>query len=227
MIVGKKPKYKKKRGGKRGKSNFAKKAYYTSRKALKIARKSHVMSHTDKAITAQDVTSTGYIVCLSAVSQGNTEHQRRGEETLLLSSRLCFRLFDSVDQTTNATHVRMMLFRDMEDSSADALPNSIALTLSNSGVLEHPEPWSLVAQDNKKRFIILWDKIYTFNKNYSTARKGICINNLYTNLKKVKASYNNTTSDDLTTGHLYLLVLSDSVNAVRLDAYHRTYFESV
>lgn len=190
-------------------------------KALSMAKTSAgPMGHHDVSIS-EAVDNTGVIVDLSNVAQGITEHTRRGEETRLLSSRLNLSINESVDSTI-PTIIRIILFRNM-------LKESATVGGATTSVLESASTYSLTRQDNKASIIVLWDKLFTINKDISTGvLKSIAKNNIYVNLRNVKARYDGPNASDDTTGHLFLLLLSNQgTNTPTVNGRHRCYFRSV
>ncbi len=193
-------------------------AYSLARRAIKISKKAAMgtspILHHDFHMSPT-LTTTGSISTLSDIGQGITEHLRIGEETRLLSVRLRIAYVNAPEDL--ATFTRLILFRDTVTANPDV--NGVI-----NGVLETNEITSMVRQDNKRRFVILFDKVLNVNKHNTTQ----IYRTFYLNLRNVKATYDGPANTDTKRGHLYLLFLCNrNTTPAEIDVRSRVYMRSV
>ncbi len=184
-----------------------------AKKALFLAKKPTFIIHTDRNVTG-DASTAGVIQILSSVAQGLTEHTRRGEETLLLSAR--FRYWITSHASSTNSIVRIIVFRDLEKQTAATVSGDV------NSVLESANITSPIRQDNKSRFIILKD----FYVGVTLASQRQKHGHFYLPLRKVKARYDGVADTDNTSGHLYILMLSnESTNHPNTEIRARVYMD--
>lgn len=210
-----------KRGGTFRRRRFNKSAKSIAIKALNLAKTTaSPLIHHDTTVTDGTLSNAGYIVCLSNISQGTTEHSRAGEECRLLSLRGTIQLQSQL-VTDQPSTIRLMIVRVMNDDTP-------TLNSTDTGILETgASTYALSRQDTKYINIILYDKNFTMNHTISgvAVRKNL---RFYFNLKNAKARYKGPSDTDKTKGHVYLIAVSDQpTNTDNIQGKTRVYMRSV
>lgn len=182
--------------------------------ALGVASKALFMAKTIKALinvekkfvnvtaTSFSITNTPYIGWLCPIAQGSDENQRNGNSIKAVSNSQKYIIQLNTAATTGCT-VRVILF--MDKVSAGTTPSATdLLDWSLTGV---PATIAHYNRDNAgSRFMVLSDKRYNMEKG----SKDHITSSIYNKLNHhVKFDASTAVPASATTGHLYVLIVSD------------------
>lgn len=196
----------------------------TAIKAYQIASKVAALVNTEKKYYdtgfLKNLDSTSQTMCLTGMSQGDTESQRIGDS--IMPKSLQFKAQLKMDTTNPSEIVRIVIFKD-KDNNAGSPPGYVSL-------YEGETPITLRNMDLPKRFKILFDRTYSCN----STKPSIVIDWFYKYkmMKDFKGNY--TRGDHITfTGpqdtdtarsHVYLTIISshaDGASSATLSYYTR------
>lgn len=170
---------------------LAKSAYYGVRyiKGLVNSEMLHNQGNSSGAVS-----STGTMVHLTAIAQGDTSSGRTGNS--ILARELMIRIALSQNATATQTFYRFMLVQDTQQIG-DTTPGV-------TDVLESASYLSPLATATAGRFKVLWSKICTTNNSTTTTMVYNKFFKIYSHVR-----YNGTAGADIQKGGYYLLLLSD------------------
>lgn len=139
--------------------------YATASKALTLAKRVYSMVDPERKYIDTDISqtidSTGFVQCLVQLGQGDTAEQRTGNsiklESLVFKGALSF----DTGTTSNNTFFRLIV---LIDTSHQGVAPAI------TDVLDSSSTTSLLNLNNRGRFVILYDKLFTLN-DYRLSRQ--------------------------------------------------------
>lgn len=145
----------------------ASKGLYLAGTALNVARGVKALVNSEKhtysrTVSASTINSTGSMVELSNISQGDEYTNRQGRSILAKSLELNGWMVQNPSAST--TVLRIIIFRDNNADGSTPVSTEV-LTSNNTFSLRNPEP------HNMKRYQILLDKVYTFDDAKSKIAK--------------------------------------------------------
>lgn len=198
----------------------AKKAVSIAKKALTIARKGE-MKYSDQSIyNAVATVNTGDIQCLSLIAQGDSATTRDGNHITAMSLRLHYDLTRISQTATTGSLARRYRLIVFKDKVSDGTAPTVAEVLISADVHSPLKP------ENKKRFTVLVDKLYTMGPYQVPATADALLGDplfaTYRATKKIKNvdivyTGNTATLADANINHYYVLTINDdAANA----AYH-------
>lgn len=195
-------------------------AYNAYSLAKKVARmvNSEIKFHDVQATnTAYD--STGTIVNLSTIAQGDGDNARDGSSIKL--AHLTMRMSWSSNTTdTTPQRVRMILFRGKNEKSTPPTISTLLEDTTQYDNIVSPKNW-----DHKFNTRVLYDRVIVLTPNASASNQSkelVISKKLYGH---VKFATNDTAGTDIENGGLYMLIVSDeTTNAPTCTFYSRLTF---
>jgi hypothetical protein len=174
-------------------------AYKTSR-MLKGIINSEKKVHSSS--TSSTVNSTGYVVCMSQIIQGDDYTSREGRSILLKSLEMKNNLQKHASATFST--VRVIIFKDTQqrDNSSDTPLITDVLQTAQPMSLRNPDPTKM------RRFQILKDKRVTLSDQLPAINWDHYLPLNY-HLK-----FNGTAANDSAQGSIFLLAISDEATNV-------------
>lgn len=148
-----------------------------------------------------DASVTGYItygsptiLCLTGIDQGDTETTRDGNQCKMVS--LSCRWTITPNAASDKTVVRAIIVMDTETQSG--------ATFGITDLLDTGTGTSFPNYDNRRRFKILWDKLFVTGGNADIPKAGKYYMKRTLTLNYDGSSYTNTVNN-----HLYLVLISN------------------
>jgi len=188
--------YKKRYGKKKYyKKRYSKKRGPSKRYAKAIVQKAAESKYGDTDWSSVNITDTGGIYHLSALSEGDTEQTRTGE--IISPKSLTYRIL--VRGVGIYTVLRMIIFTWTESSGSTP-------TLAN--VLDSVQPLAMMNNTNKLTCRVLRDKTFTLETESGCGQKFI---KGFINLKGKRDMTFYGTSSSPRANHLFILFISDGV----------------
>lgn len=190
----------------RGRYRFTRDAFRasgrTARKALGLAKyvKSLVnveFKYHDAGVTGS-LSTTPSITYITQIAQGDSSSTRDGNSVKLKS--LDLRAKFTGNTSAEATYCRFIVGIDKLHSGTNV---TVAGATDNS-LLGVQDPCSQRDLNNKKRFIILMDKVVHFSNNSQETRYFKLFKNF-----NMKMEYNGTGASDMRSNHLFVMAFSD------------------
>jgi len=157
------------------------------------------MLHHDRTETNVSISSTGSILNLVAIGQGDTAASNRTGNSILMRNHLT-RIRFTKSSAATTTIVRYMIFQDTQQVG-DTSP-AVTDVLDTADV---DSPLNLAASG---RFKVLCNKTISLHSNYPIFHKET-YKSLYSHIR-----YNGTTSSDIQKNGLYMLVIADQATNV-------------
>lgn len=188
------------------KLGYRKGGYSKSRRTIGVGTNSY--KFTDTTALSSPCITTGNLTLLGAVGQGTDENQRLGRNTMMKSIQFKGELQAGA---TNAQSIaRVILLYDRQPNKAAPVMADILTSVTYNAFRN---------LDNKDRFVILMDKMYSVigpgGTGVSTESVQRAIDK-YIKLPNLLTNYTNSgtgTSADITTGSLWLFTLGDQSTA--------------
>lgn len=134
--------------------------------------------------------STGQVIDLTAISQGDTINNRTGNSVLV--NNVSNRLFYTKDVNATNTLIKVMLVLDTQQIADTAV--------TASSILESVDPLSPLNRQNLGRYKILATRNVSLHSSKTMAKV-----NIFRKFKKHHYRYNGTASTDIQKGGLYLV----------------------
>jgi len=143
-----------------------------------LATRVKKLEHTEElkyldSFDASVLTTTGFILHLTGIAQGDDFNQRVGEE--VISKYLNMKLRLSKTASINSPQIRCIIFWDMQNNGVG--PTLFTSTSLVEGLLDNAVITNTMLSPHnyrtKDRYHILWDKHITFNPDDVTANQTI------------------------------------------------------
>lgn len=146
--------------------------------------------------TAQTITTTGSVSCLSAVAQGTTDITRIGNS--ILAKHLQIRYVVQSNTVSHYNALRMILFLDKQNAKG-TIPAA-------SEILNGVSINGFINKDNTDRFVILKDDCITVDD----VGDSLVTKKEFLDLSRLHIKYDGTTAaqGDLAENHIYMLLVS-------------------
>lgn len=209
-------------------NTVAKSAWWMAKKACSLVNSEFKYIDTVSSV-ASSVTSTGTVVHLTNIGQGDDVSSRSGRsilpKTWFLRGEIAFNSAGNAAQ-----QVRIVVFRDMNDNDevAPTVAQLFTSTTAGVGVI------SPLHKDNSMRFRVLYDKVYNVDasrsqvgvKTYHRIPLGIDPHGNPT--QGIHTTYSGTGGPNTAKNHLYMIVISNTTsNHPTLTYYNRiTYIDN-
>lgn len=192
---------------------------YTASKSL-VARSLRRISRLEKGISGREwkthdvssstaVSTTGSVIPISAMAQGDTSLLREGLQVRMQT--IAYRLTCTLNTSVSSTKIRFIVVMDKEC-------HGVAPTVAE--LLEAGSPIEFKEHDQRGRFRFLSDKTYMINSQYSGQEFQI-FKRWFKNLKGRKHWYIGTAGSTANLGKnaLYLVMISDQATYTPTVAY--------
>lgn len=172
----------------------------TSANALRLAKRVKSLINVeykthDFTSSGTNITSSGTILYLTGVDQGDDDETRDGNTIKL--TRLLGRAKVTQHASATTSTVRIILFKDKSSSGS---------TPTVAQVLKSATPISPLNLDYRKRFVILSDKLFTFDSIRGRIRTIKWFKKMQ---NQIVYSGSGTTTASLMSNGLFMLIISD------------------
>lgn len=169
--------------------------------------------HFDTDINAQTPTSSGTLLSICDIAQGDNIQERLGNSILCKSALV--RLTTTINATATATFVRVLVIRDKQQiADTDPALNKV-LDGSHGTYITAPHNTDYVG-----RFETLYDRVHKVDDNSHIIK----YTSIYCPINK-HIRFNGAASTDVQKNGLYLLLISsEATNAPTLDGFARISF---
>lgn len=145
-------------------------------------------------------TTSGNVIILNSIGQGDTDQSREGNSVLMKS--LLFRGYLSTSATAGVTRVRIMLIRDNQQIGDTAPSQSDILDGDFTDPIQAP-----LNNNTVGRFTVLADRKYCLNQLVAAQSMAQEIS-IYLRMNK-HARYNGTSGSDIQKNGIYCLFIHD------------------
>lgn len=166
-------------------------------KARKLEKKQEVKTHDKHLVSVGPVDAAGFVVSLCDIAQGNERFHRDGNQLSPFFLKMVISWIGQAAATSET--YRLIIFRDKQQVQATT-PTALELLVA-------PHPLSIINAGFRKRWKILFDRLYTGSNDAN-----IRLSFTHTIGIKLRAPmlYAGTLSTDITKGGLYFFVTTNS-----------------
>lgn len=182
------------------------KALMLGSSALKLAKRIKTMVNVEykshDEIQTENPTTTGGIISLTNVIQGDSSIFRDGNQIKMTSFNMKYRLTHNASGNAYQT-VRMILFLDRQNNNPGSTDPSVSGTIHS--ILDNATIPSQMKLSNAKRYKVLLDKTY----NLQDGQRESITGKYFKKFKGIKIRYESGTTNPARENNLWLLTLSN------------------